>query len=59
MTMSRSGFSKGLDLFALASLLVGFFASDGQYRNWNYMRLFDILDTVVHRTRLTGNPDFV
>lgn len=35
MIMSRSGFSKGLDLFAWVSLLMGFFASDGQYRNWN------------------------
>jgi len=50
MTMSRSGFSKGLDLFAWASWLVGFFASDGQYRNWNYMGLFDILCKAVHST---------
>jgi hypothetical protein len=59
MTMSRSGFSKGLDLFGRASLLVGFFASDGQYRNWNYMKLIDIFRIAVHSIPLTGNPDFV
>ena len=59
MTMSRSGFSKGLDLFAGASLLVGFFASDGQYRNWNYTGLVDLFRIAVHHIPLTGNPDFV
>lgn len=59
MTISRSGFSKGLDLFAWASLPVGFLASDGQYRNWNYMELIDIVPMVAHSKALTGKPDFV